>query len=116
MKNAIRVIITLFVAAVALDDLLLHPDAALEPGQRGLGVALGLVAAVGAAVVYYVGGVLAVEGAILITVNEKTRLIEDPLISLKTEQESQQIDFKGQDFGSVQLDWVKLYEGLGSKK
>jgi hypothetical protein len=56
------------------------------------------------------------ERAILITVNEKTRLIEDPLISLKTEQESQQIDFKGQDFGSVQLDWVKLYEGLGSKK
>ena len=56
------------------------------------------------------------EGAILITVNKESKLIEDSLITLKTEQESQQIDFKGQDFGSVQLDWVKLYEGIGPKK
>ncbi|MGI9467142.1 MAG: hypothetical protein ACR2OA_08485 [Rubripirellula sp.] len=56
------------------------------------------------------------EGAILITVNEQSSLIEDPLITLETAEESQQIDFKGQDFGSVQLDWVKLYEGYGPKK
>ena len=55
------------------------------------------------------------EGAILITVNERSRLFEDPLITLKTAQEAQQIDFKGQDFGSVQLDWVKLYEGMGPR-
>ena len=56
------------------------------------------------------------EGAILITVNEQSKLIEDSLITLNTQQESQQIDFKGQDFGSVQLDWVKLYEGIGPEK
>jgi hypothetical protein len=56
------------------------------------------------------------EGAILITVNERTKLIEDSLITLKTEQKTQQIDFKGQDFGSVQLDWVKLYRGVGTPR
>ena len=56
------------------------------------------------------------EGVILITVNGQSQLIEDSLITLKTDQDAQQIDFKGQDFGSVQLDWVKLYEGSGPQK
>ena len=52
------------------------------------------------------------EGALLIRVNDKTQIIKDPLITLKSDQESQQIDFKGQDFGTVQIDWIKLYQGI----
>tara|TARA_R110002049_G_scaffold285698_4_gene466979 strand:- start:100493 stop:101176 length:684 start_codon:yes stop_codon:yes gene_type:complete len=52
------------------------------------------------------------EGAILIQVNDRKEIIKDPMITLKTDAESQQIDFKGQDFGTVQIDWVKLYKGI----
>lgn len=52
------------------------------------------------------------EGAILIQVNDRKEIIKDPMITLKTEAESQQIDFKGQDFGTVQIDWVKLYKAV----
>ncbi|MEM9367823.1 MAG: hypothetical protein AAGD07_17665 [Planctomycetota bacterium] len=52
------------------------------------------------------------EGAILMRVNERQELIRDPLITLKSDRESQQIDFKGQDFGTVQIDWIKLYEPI----
>jgi hypothetical protein len=52
------------------------------------------------------------EGAILIQVNDRKEIIKDPMITLQTESESQQIDFKGQDFGTVQIDWVKLYKGI----
>ena len=52
------------------------------------------------------------EGAILIQVNDRQELIEDPMITLETDAEAQQIDFKGQDFGTVQIDWVKLYRGI----
>ena len=51
------------------------------------------------------------EGAILIQVNQRKELVKDPLITLQTDKEVQQIDFKGQDFGTVQIDWVKLYKG-----
>ena len=50
------------------------------------------------------------EGVILIQVNDRKEVIRDPLITLKSDSQSQQIDFKGQDFGSVQIDWVKLYK------
>lgn len=49
------------------------------------------------------------EGVILIQVNDREEVIEDPMITLKTDADAQQIDFKGQDFGTVQIDWVKLY-------
>lgn len=52
------------------------------------------------------------EGAILIQVNDRKEVIRDPMITLKTESESQQIDFKGQDFGTVQIDWLKLYKAI----
>ena len=52
------------------------------------------------------------EGAILIQVNDRREIIHDPLITLKSEAEDQQIDFKGQDFGTVQIDWIKLYRGI----
>jgi hypothetical protein len=50
------------------------------------------------------------EGAILIQVNDRKETIQDSMVTLKTDAESQQIDFKGQDFGTVQIDWVKLYK------
>ena len=36
------------------------------------------------------------------------------MVTLKTDDydEVQQIDFKGQDFGTVQIDWVRLYRGI----
>lgn len=49
------------------------------------------------------------EGVILIQVNDRKEIIEDPMVTLKTDSAVQQIDFKGQDFGTVQIDWVKLY-------
>tara|TARA_R110002096_G_scaffold102753_4_gene226899 strand:- start:1469 stop:2149 length:681 start_codon:yes stop_codon:yes gene_type:complete len=52
------------------------------------------------------------EGAILIQVNDRKEIIKDEMITLKTDEESQQIDFKGQDFGTVQIDWLKLYKGI----
>lgn len=53
------------------------------------------------------------EGVILIKVNDRKEIIRDPMITLKTDGEKQQqIDFKGQDFGTVQIDWVKLYKGI----
>lgn len=52
------------------------------------------------------------EGALVIQVNDRREVIRDPLITLKTERDFQQIDFKGQDFGTVEIDWVKLYEGI----
>ena len=50
------------------------------------------------------------EGVIMIQVNDRKEVIKDPMITLKTDREEQQIDFKGQDFGTVQIDWVKLYK------
>jgi len=38
--------------------------------------------------------------------------LEDDLITLQTDVEVQQIDFKGQDFGTVRIDWLKLYRGI----
>ncbi|MGY8771223.1 MAG: hypothetical protein ACKVH8_22650 [Pirellulales bacterium] len=52
------------------------------------------------------------EGEIFIQVNDRKQRIKNPLITLKTDQEFQQIDFKGQDFGTVMIDWVKLYKGV----
>jgi hypothetical protein len=52
------------------------------------------------------------EGVIIIQVNDRKKIIKDPLITLQTDREVQQIDFKGQDFGTVQIDWVKLYKGI----
>ena len=49
------------------------------------------------------------EGVIAIQVNDRKEIIKDPMVTLKSENEFQQIDFKGQDFGTVQIDWVKLY-------
>lgn len=50
------------------------------------------------------------EGVCLIQVNDRKEIIRDELVSLKTAAGFQQIDFKGQDFGTVQIDWVKLYQ------
>ncbi|MBI1247458.1 hypothetical protein GC197_06370 [bacterium] len=47
------------------------------------------------------------EGEIVMQVNDRKEVIRDPLITMK---ESQQIDFKGQDLETIQIDWVKLYE------
>lgn len=54
------------------------------------------------------------EGVILIQVNDRKEIIRNPLVTLKTDNENdvQQLDFKGQDFGSVQIDWVRLYKGI----
>lgn len=54
------------------------------------------------------------EGVILIQVNDRKEIIRNSLVTLKTDNENdvQQIDFKGQDFGSVQIDWVRLYKGI----
>ncbi|QDT60545.1 hypothetical protein SV7mr_30690 [Stieleria bergensis] len=52
------------------------------------------------------------EGFLLIQVNDRKEVIKDPLVTLKTDSAVQQIDFKGQDFGTVQIDWVKLYKGI----
>ena len=49
------------------------------------------------------------EGVIAIQVNDRKEIIKDPMVTLKSENEFQQIDFKGQDLGTVQIDWVKLY-------
>lgn len=50
------------------------------------------------------------EGAILMQVNDRKEVIKNPMVTLKTDAEAQQIDFKGQDFGTVQIDWLKLYK------
>ncbi len=52
------------------------------------------------------------EGKILIQVNGRKEIIRNELITLQTDREFQQIDFKGQDFGSIQIDWLKLYKGV----
>ena len=52
------------------------------------------------------------EGIIVIRVNDRQEIIRNSLITLKTDREAQQIDFKGQDFGSVQIDWIRLYQGI----
>ena len=52
------------------------------------------------------------EGVILIQVNDRKEIIRDPMITLQSSSEFQQIDFKGQDFGTVQIDWVKLFKGI----
>ena len=54
------------------------------------------------------------EGVILIQVNDRREIIRNPLVTLKTNDDDkvQQIDFKGQDFGTVQIDWVRLYKGI----
>ena len=52
------------------------------------------------------------EGVILIQVNDRREIIRNPLVTLKTDDDVQQIDFKGQDFGTVQIDWVRLYKGI----
>jgi hypothetical protein len=54
------------------------------------------------------------EGVILIQVNERKEIIRDTLVTLKTDNDDdvQQIDFKGQDSGTVQIDWVRLYKGI----
>lgn len=52
------------------------------------------------------------EGAIFIQVNDRKEVIKDALITLQTDVEAQQIDFKGQDFGTVKIDWLKLYKGI----
>ena len=52
------------------------------------------------------------EGTIVMQVNDRTEVIKDPLVTLQTDVEVQQIDFKGQDFGTVKIDWVKLYKGI----
>lgn len=52
------------------------------------------------------------EGAILIEVNGRKEIIRDQLITLQNDVEVQQVDFKGQDFGTIQIDWLKLYKGI----
>lgn len=52
------------------------------------------------------------ERVILIQVNDQKEIIRDRMVTLKTDAKAQQIDFKGQDFGTVQIDWVKLYKGI----
>ena len=52
------------------------------------------------------------EGVLMVQVNDRKEIINDPMITLKTDHDVQQIDFKGQDFGTVQIDWVKLYKGV----
>ena len=52
------------------------------------------------------------EGVLLIQVNDRKEIIKHKLITLQTDREVQQIDFKGQDFGTVHIDWVKLYKGI----
>ncbi|MDA7916463.1 hypothetical protein N9B94_04440 [Verrucomicrobia bacterium] len=52
------------------------------------------------------------EGVILIKINDRKEIIRNKLVTLKSDSEFQQIDFKGQDFGKVRIDWVKLYKGI----
>lgn len=52
------------------------------------------------------------EGAIIIQVNDRKEIFKDDLITLQNDVEVQQVDFKGQDFGTVQIDWLKLYRGI----
>ena len=49
------------------------------------------------------------KGQMVLVVNGKEHTFQDDLIDLK---ESLQIDFKGLDFGTIELDWVKLYKGI----
>ena len=52
------------------------------------------------------------EGVLLIQVNDRKEIIEHDLVTLKTDSGVQQIDFKGLDFGTIEIDWVKLYQGI----
>lgn len=52
------------------------------------------------------------EGKLLIQANERKEVIEHERVTLKTDRGVQQIDFKGMDFGTIEIDWVKLYEGI----
>ncbi len=49
------------------------------------------------------------KGVMFLKMGDKTRTFEDPLIDMVDQQ---QIDFKGVDFGGIQIDSVKVYEGL----
>ncbi len=52
------------------------------------------------------------EGVIAIEVNGRKEIIRDEQITLKNDVDVQQIDFKGQDFGTIEIDWLKLYRGI----
>ena len=51
------------------------------------------------------------KGSILLKIDDKKHRFESPEINMAGHQ---QIDFKGIDFGSCQIDHVKLWEGLSS--
>ena len=51
-------------------------------------------------------------GVVSIQVNEQKKVIKHPLVHLRKDREVNQIDFKGQDFGTVRIDWIKLYNGI----
>jgi hypothetical protein len=48
------------------------------------------------------------KGEMVFIINGNKHIYKDPLVDLK---ESLQIDFKGLDFGTIEIDWVKLYQG-----
>ncbi len=52
------------------------------------------------------------EGVIAIEANSRKEVIRDELITLMNDVEVQQIDFKGQDFGTIEIDWLKLHRGI----
>lgn len=49
------------------------------------------------------------KGVMFVKIGDKSHLFEDALIDMTGQQ---QIDFKGVDFGGIQIDSVKVFEGL----
>ena len=49
------------------------------------------------------------KGALLLKIDDKKHLFEDPLIDMVDQQ---QIDFKGVDFGGIRIDKVTIREGI----
>lgn len=48
------------------------------------------------------------QGEMVMIIDDEKHVYKDALIDLK---ESLQVDFKGLDYGTVEIDWVKLYKG-----
>lgn len=49
------------------------------------------------------------KGEMVLLINGHKHVYKDSLIDLK---DSLQVDFKGLDFGTIEIDWVKLYKGV----
>ena len=52
------------------------------------------------------------EGKLLIQIYDRKEIIEHEMVTLKTDRPIQQVDFKGLHHGTIEIDWIKVYQGI----